>query len=235
MSSLISELDGNPDMQAQFERMMQELIAAGAAETDAEAGHHVRKAAEAEKGVEALEQTGGEKRSAAGPGVGPKTASSGGATAGDDRFGETIRRTMERMQHSDSTAAASASTSGAAMSEEEMLAQMMRELQAGGGGAGGDGDEDFNALLLNMMSQLTNKDILYEPMKELHTKFPGWMGKNEGKVGKAEMERYREQQKLVGEIVGRFERTEYSDEDEGDREFIVERMQKVGPGLSLPC
>ena len=78
------------------------------------------------------------------------------------------------------------------------------------------------------MEQLTNKDILYEPMKELDSKFPEWMEKNIGKVSEEDMTRYKEQQGLVREIVGRFERRGYSDADVADREFIVGRMQKVG-------
>ena len=39
--------------------------------------------------------------------------------------------------------------------------------------------------------------------------------------------RFEEQHSLVKEIVGRFERKGYSDENEDDREYIVERMQKV--------
>ena len=39
--------------------------------------------------------------------------------------------------------------------------------------------------------------------------------------------RYQEQQVLVREITARFERSGYSDSDAKDREYIVERMQKV--------
>ena len=82
-------------------------------------------------------------------------------------------------------------------------------------------------MLLGMMEQLTNREILYEPMKELHGKFPGWMRENVGKVEEGDMRRYKEQQRLVAEIVARYEREGYRDEDEKDREYIVERMQKV--------
>ena len=105
-----------------------------------------------------------------------------------------------------------------------MMAQLMKELQAGGGGGG---EEDFNKMLMGMMAQLTNKDILYEPMKELYDKFPAWMEKNKASTGKEDLARFEEQHSLVKEIVGRFERKGYSDENEDDREYIVERMQKV--------
>jgi len=41
------------------------------------------------------------------------------------------------------------------------------------------------------------------------------------------LKRYEEQQSLVREIVARFEKKEYSDGNAQDREYIVERMQKV--------
>ena len=96
------------------------------------------------------------------------------------------------------------------------------------GGFGGEGsDEDFSKILMGMMEQLTNKEILYEPMKELNEKFPKWMEDNKGKVKEDDMKRYEEQQTLVREIVGRFEKSGYADDNTGDREYIVERMQKV--------
>ena len=212
MSSLISELDSNPDMQAEFEKMMQELIAAGAAGSDQEAGAHLQEAAKA-----VSEDTK------------PKPAASSSSSTTTDKkkpaFDSTIRATMDRISASN-TAASTASTQ--TQSEEDLLAQMMKELTEGGmlGGEGG-GDGDFNSMLMNMMAHLTNKEILYDPMKELHEKFPAWLEKNEKSTNAEDLKRYREQQVLVGEIVGRCERKGDSDGKEDDREYIVERMQKV--------
>lgn len=226
----MGELDSNPEMQREFERMMAELVQAGQAPSDAEAAEHIGKATEAVK-------------QEAPPPPAPKTEESAGSSskkpssssnAQQESFQDTIRKTMERMQASGASADAAAASGAPPSSEEDMIAQMMKELQAGGEGGG---EEDFNKMLMSMMSQLTNKEILYEPMKELHDKFPAWMEKNAPQEGKQEgfskedMERYREQQGLVEEIVGRFERKGYSDENEDDREYIVERMQKVGKGL----
>lgn len=207
MENLIGELDADPEMQKEFERMMQELISAGAAPTDAEAAKHIGLATDA---VMHPEEDTGDK---------PKAGLAGKEK---ESFQDTIRRTMERMQASGEQASAAAAA-GTNSSEEDMLAQMMRELQASGGG----GEEDFNSMLMGMMAQLTHKEILYEPMKELHDKFPAWLEKNQDKTSADELDRYKGQQKVVGEIVGRFERKGYSDDNEADREYIVERMQKV--------
>lgn len=149
----------------------------------------------------------------------PKSAGGSAASkkAGEDAFQDTIRKTMERMQNSGESASAAAANS----SEEDFLAQMLKEMGNGGN------DEDLNKMLMGMMEQLTNKDILYEPMKDLNDKFPEWMEKNKDKTNPADLEKYKEQQGLVAEIVARFERKGYSDENKEDRDFIVEKMQKV--------
>ncbi|KAM3420817.1 hypothetical protein BST61_g4061 [Cercospora zeina] len=221
MKGLIGELDSNPQMQAEFEKMMQELIAAGAAGTDAQAGEHLREAAKAVS----------PEQDKAKPATAVAAASSSSATkkAGGkpDNFQDSIRKTMERMQASDSTAKQSTSKN---MSEEDLLAQMMRELTEGGEG----GEEGFNSMLMNMMAHLTNKEILYDPMKELHDKYPEYLEKNKDKISKEDLARYKTQQTLVKEIVERFERKEYSDDNEDDREYIVERMQKMQAEGSPP-
>lgn len=145
------------------------------------------------------------------------------AAKAEQSFQETIKKTMERMQSSSDTAASAAASS----SQDDILAQMLASMEGSGFGGGEGGDEDFSKILMGMMEQLTNKDILYEPMKELDDKFPKWMEENREKVAKDDFKRYLEQQTLVGEIVSRFERKGYSDGNAGDREYIVERMQKV--------
>lgn len=153
------------------------------------------------------------------------TAQAETAAKAEKNFQETIKKTMERMQNSGDAAGAAAASS----SQDDMLAQMLASMGEGGfGGGDGDGeDEDFSKILMGMMEQLTNREILYEPMKELNDKFPKWMENNSTKVEADDLKRYKEQQVLVKEITERFERKGYSDNNAGDREYIVERMQKV--------
>ena len=199
----------------EFSRQLQEQMAAlmgGMEETP-----------EMKKEIQALMQ---ELGSAADPGAplgtskDPKAAAS---TPGvEEPFQDTIRKTMERMQASGEQATAAAKSDDPG----DILAQMMKEMQKGGlEGAGSD--EGFNKMLMGMMEQLTNKEILYEPMKELHDKYPAWIETNKAKTNADDMKRYMEQQSLVNDIVGRFEKKDYSDDKAADREYIVERMQQV--------
>ncbi|KAH0355153.1 Pex19-domain-containing protein, partial [Aureobasidium melanogenum] len=138
-------------------------------------------------------------------------------------FASTIEKTMERMQASGESASAAAASS----SQDDMLAQMLKDLEAGNFPAM-DGDQgDFNSMLMGMMEQLVNKDILYEPMKELHDNFPEWLEKNKDSTSKQDLERYKTQQAVVKDIVDRFEKKDFSDDNKEDREYIVDKMQQM--------
>ena len=207
MADLLGELETSPEMQAQFESMLKDLGGAAALGDTA-----------------SLSSPPPAVPSASKPGA-SKSGSKGGKSKEADAektFQETIKKTMERMQASGDQATAAAASDNT----DDILAEMMKAMQASGLDGEG-GEEDFSKMLLGMMEQLTNKEILYEPMKELDDKFPEWMEKNRVKVKADDMKRYEEQQVYVREIVGRFEEKTYRDDNAADREYIVERMQKV--------
>lgn len=223
MADLLKELDANPEMSKQFEEMMKELndsaaLAGAGADLGDDLGDAIASGAGADPTAKA-------PTAAAGP-----SAAAGGEALPPADFQETIRRTMERMQTSSDTASAAAQSSAAAGSADDFMATLLKEMEGSGLGS----DEDFSKMLMGMMEQLTNKEILYEPMKELDDKFPDWLRENGDKIKKADKERYLTQQTLVREIVGKFEEQGYSDESPTCREFIVERMQKVPSPGSLP-
>ncbi len=156
-----------------------------------------------------------------------------------ESFDSTIRRTMERMQASDSSAtnaantAKPASTDGTSSEEDDMLATLLKALESSGAGddfkSSGDpsSEDSLSKMFLGMMEQLTNKDMLYEPMKELDSKYPEWLAKKKGKLPDEDYKRYERQRRVVREMVAKFEEKGYSDEDSRCREFIWERMQKM--------
>lgn len=141
-------------------------------------------------------------------------------------FEDTIRRTMERMETS---SAAATSASQTAKSEEDMLADLLKSLGSSDPSSSSDpsNPDDLSAMFLTMMQQLTSKDMLYEPMRDLHQKFPGWLRENASKISADDKKRYEEQQRIVAEIVGKFEERGYSDDDSKARDFVWERMQKM--------
>ena len=168
------------------------------------------------------EGSGGEGAPSSGAARGAPGAGAGAGAGADASFQDTIQRTMERMQTSGDQATAAATSADG----EDFMAEMLKQMSSGDFNEDGSG-EDFSKMLMGMMEQLTNKDILYEPMKELNDKFPEWMDKNRATTPPEDLTRYDEQKSIVAEIVGKFEESTYSDSNSADREYIVDRMQKV--------
>lgn len=156
---------------------------------------------------------------------GSSSTPAAGAEQPTDSFNDAIKRTMGRMKESGDKATAAASNEDDI--SEDMLAQLLKAVEAGASGAGEDGD--LSKMFMGMMEQLSNKEMLYEPMKELDGKFGPWIEKNKGtgKVSAEDMERFETQARVVKQIVGKFEEKGFSDDDPKCREYVWERMQEV--------
>lgn len=139
--------------------------------------------------------------------------------SGSTTFEDTIRKTMSRLETSN-TEATNATTKSSTKSEEDMLAEMLKAMEAGGDEEGG-----LSQMFLEMMQQLTHKDMLYEPMKELHVQYPAWLESHKTKLSPGEYERYKRQSVIVNDIVNKFEEKGFSDDDPKSREYIWEKMQ----------
>ena len=139
------------------------------------------------------------------------------ASSSKATFEDTIRKTIERMEDS----SAKATSDVQEKSEEDMLADMLKALEGGGN------EGDLSKMFLGMMEQLTSKDLLYEPMLELHQKFPDWLSQNKSKIKQEDYARYARQKEIVKDIVGKFEEEGYSDDDPKCREYVWEKMQKM--------
>ncbi|KAJ5582411.1 Pex19 protein [Penicillium sp. DV-2018c] len=163
-------------------------------------------------------------------GTGEKASASASAEGPAESFNDAIKRTMGRMKESGDKATAASTEDDLS---DDMLAQLLKAVEAGAG-AGEDGD--LSKIFMGMMEQLSNKEMLYEPMKELDGKFGPWIEKNKGsgKVGVEDMERFETQARLVKQIVQKFEEKSFSDDDPKCREYIWERMQEMQAAGSPP-
>ncbi|KAB8228559.1 putative peroxisomal membrane protein receptor Pex19 [Aspergillus alliaceus] len=185
------------------------------------------------------EEAGGDgpARSSSGSGGGGGGSSAGGngatpaaASPAPESFNDAIQQTINRMKESGDKATAAASEDDA----DDLVAQLLKAIEAGAGGAGDDGD--LSKMFMGMMEQLSNKEMLYEPMKELDGKFGPWLLENKGKgtISAEDMERYEKQAGIVSQIVAKFEEKGYTDEDPKCREYVWEKMQEMQAAGSPP-
>lgn len=159
----------------------------------------------------------------------PAPAAGTAETEQPENFNDAIQRTIERMKQSGDRATEAATTGDGL--EDDLIAQLLKAVEAGASGAGDEGD--LTKMFMGMMEQLSNKEMLYEPMKELDGKFGPWIEKSkaEGTVPVEDMERYETQARVVKQIVLKFEEPGYSDEDAKCREYVWERMQEVSSDM----
>jgi peroxin-19 len=137
-------------------------------------------------------------------------------------FQDTISQTLNKLKNSSVQAEAKVQESKNELGfDEAAMEQMMKDLE--GMMEGGDMEDIFGGVL----SQLVNKELLYEPMKELADKYPDWINENESTLEKSEVTRFVEQHKIVVQIVAVFDGTAGEEPSAEESQKILELMQEV--------
>ncbi|KAG5355657.1 Peroxisomal biogenesis factor 19 [Yarrowia sp. B02] len=135
-------------------------------------------------------------------------------------FKETISATADRLNQSNQEM-------GDMPLGDDMLAGLMEQL-SGAGGFGEGGEGDFGDMLGGIMRQLASKEVLYQPLKEMHDNYPKWWDDHGAKVtDEKERSRLKLQQEIVGKICAKFEDPSYSDDSEADRAVITQLMDEM--------
>ncbi|KAF6210773.1 hypothetical protein GE061_013884 [Apolygus lucorum] len=115
--------------------------------------------------------------------------------------------------------------------DPEALSSMLGDLNLGGGEGGAN---EFTNFMHSMMQSFLSKDLLYPSLKEICTKFPGWLEENKDTVSATEFENYSQQFKLMDGVCKEFEAESDTDsEDTKKQRFkrilkLLEEMQKFG-------
>lgn len=195
MDSLMQEMNDSPETQKQFEAMLAEMTMA--------ANPLAEKAPV--------------------PAAASATKSTSASLASNEKksFQDTISQTMNRLNESKQEIDKSVLDSA----DDDFLAKMMKDLESAMGSGGDGGDLDMSKLINDMLEQMASKEILYEPMKEMYEKYPAWIKANSPKLTSEEKTRYENQFQIITEVVTKFERSDYSDENPEHRKYITTRME----------
>mmetsp|Transcript_8250 Transcript_8250/g.8176 ORF Transcript_8250/g.8176 Transcript_8250/m.8176 type:complete len:327 (+) Transcript_8250:402-1382(+) len=152
------------------------------------------------------------------------------AASQPQNFDNVMKETMERLKKSGDTIDEQIKNDQSSGKPEDMLTQLLAGL-GGPGGAGGDGDLDMSKLLVDMLEQLSSKEVLCEPIKDLHSKFPDYLKDKKGKISEEEHANYTKQYEISGQILAIFDAPDYNDEDKEKREKVnslLESLQELG-------
>ncbi|THH13901.1 hypothetical protein EW146_g6368 [Bondarzewia mesenterica] len=155
-------------------------------------------------------------------GLGDSTGTNAGAgkkaegKVGDDEFQKNIRAAMQKLKESEDNLRADASTPGAD-ELEKLLAQFGE----------GKTDEELGGLLDDMMSQLMNKEILYEPLKELSDKFPPYLEEHKATLSSEQLKKYEAQHVSISKIIKIYEDPSYGDSNAAQNAQVVSLMTEM--------
>lgn len=141
-------------------------------------------------------------------------------------FDNIVKDTMERLKSSGKNIDEQIKNDQSATNPEDMLTQLLSGL---GGGEGGN--LDMSKLLVDMLEQLSSKEVLYEPIKDLNTKFPEYLKEKKGSIPETEHANYTKQYEITEEIIKLFESPTYNDDDKEQREKVnglLESLQELG-------
>lgn len=140
-------------------------------------------------------------------------------------FDSVMKDTMERLKTSGKNIDEQIKNDQANVNPEDMLSQLLSGL------GGGDKDLDMSKLLVDMLEQLSSKEVLYEPIKDLNTKFPDYLKDKKGKISDEEYSNYTKQYDITAQIVEIFESPDFNDDDKQQRDQVnslLESLQELG-------
>ncbi|KAH9940274.1 Pex19 protein [Amylocystis lapponica] len=156
-------------------------------------------------------------------------ASKDGAPGKKDTFQASIKKAMEKLKESDSSLQADATEHGTD-SLEALLSQL-----GGGLDAAGESEEDLQGVLETLMGQLMSKEILYEPLKELHDKFPPYLVENASTITPEDKTRYDAQLSAVTKVLAIFDDPAYTEDDVQKNAKVMELMNEMQDYGSPPA
>lgn len=143
-------------------------------------------------------------------------------------FDNVMKDTMERLKKSGDTIDEQLKNDPSGANPEDMLTQLLAGL---GNGAGGEGDFDMTKLLADMLEQLSSKEVLYEPIKDLNDKFPDFLKEKKGQIPDEEHEKYQQQYEVTNQILAVFDAPDYDSENLEKRDKVnglLESLQELG-------
>lgn len=143
-------------------------------------------------------------------------------------FDFVMKETMERLRKSGEDIDSKIKNDSSGTNPEDILTQLLAGMNENGLGGG---DMDMSKLLIDMLEQLSSKEVLYEPIKDLNTKFPQYLEDNKNKLDQEQYSNYTKQYEMTKDILKVFESDGYSDSNKAQRDQInamLESLQELG-------
>ncbi|KAL2912296.1 hypothetical protein HK105_208211 [Polyrhizophydium stewartii] len=130
-----------------------------------------------------------------------------------------IAQTMSKLRESSEKAAAQVAEDAKA-AEDPAMASMMRDLEQL------MQSENFDDIFSGFLDQLTKKEFLYDPLKDLADRYPAWLEANRSQLSPADNDRFDGQLEAVREILSKYDSIQGEPNEEQNKE-ILELLNKA--------
>lgn len=147
------------------------------------------------------------------------------------QFDDVMKETMHRLKQSGQNIDDQLKNDPSSGNPEDMLTQLLAGLGGANGDGSGGGDFDMSKLLVDMLEQLSSKEVLYEPIKDLNSKFPDYLAEKKGVISDQEHSNYNKQYEITNEILLIYDSKDYDDENtekRGNVNTLLESLQELG-------
>lgn len=142
-------------------------------------------------------------------------------------FKNVVSKTLDRLKENGSKVDSTLAKEEKQKNTDDILSQLLDQLvETGKVGDGQEGEEGMDNAILQILNQMSSKEVLYQPMKDMHAEFTQWLQDHtEDEEHSDKIVTYKKQYELVGEIIAVFERDSYT--NEAHREEITNLLDQL--------
>lgn len=140
-------------------------------------------------------------------------------------FKDIVSNTLDRLKENSNKVDTNLEKEKKQHNSDDVLSQLLDQL------VDGTGDEEgMDNAILSMLNQMSSKEVLYQPMKEMQVEFSKWFEDNEdNEEYKEKMDTYRKQYDLVEKIVVIYEKEDYNnDKNREEVTELLDRLEQLG-------
>lgn len=141
-------------------------------------------------------------------------------------FKNVVSKTLDRLKENGSKVDSNLAKEEKQKNTDDVLSQLLDQLVESGNVGDGQGEEGVDNAILQILNQMSSKEVLYQPMKEMHAEFTQWLQDHSDDDEHSEkIDIYKKQYHLVGQIIAVFENDAYT--NEAHREQITNLLDEL--------
>ncbi|AET38762.1 Pex19p Ecym_3269 [Eremothecium cymbalariae DBVPG len=142
-------------------------------------------------------------------------------------FKDIISNTLDRLKENSTNIDSKLEQEKKSQNSDEILSQLFSQLADGSDGLDGD---NMDGAILNILNQMSSKEVMYQPMKEMQIEFVKWMEENSSKdEHKDKISTYNKQLDTVNKIIAVYEKADYSNEKyRNEITDLIDALEQLG-------